>query len=394
MSDELLYHAANARALGTDGERQIWTVSQVNSLTRKLLEGSIPLLRVAGEISGFKRYRSGHCYFTLKDEHAQLNCVMWSDDARRLPAAPPEGMAVHVFGQPSVYVRAGRLQFVVRELQAQGEGLWKLAFERIRKKLQAEGLLDPRRKRRLPRFPSCVGVVTSAEGAALRDICTVIRKRAPWTDILVYATRVQGDGAAVAIVAAIRKACKANDAEVLIVGRGGGSVEDLWAFNDERVARAIAGSPIPVISAVGHETDVTMADLVADRRAATPSAAAELAVPDKGLVQGELVRASTRLRSILEVRLERGRRRTEFMEGQLLQALGRNLAQRRARLEAVTQRLRALGPLAVLQRGYAVAQQDGRILRSITDFAFPMQFTLRLQDGRIAARAERVEAEE
>lgn len=394
MSDELLYRAANARALGTGGERQIWTVSQVNSLARKLLEGSIPLLRVAGEISGFKRYRSGHCYFTLKDEQAQLNCVMWSDDARRLPAAPPDGMAVHIFGQPSVYVRAGRLQFVVRELEARGEGLWKLAFERIRKKLQAEGLLDPRRKRRLPGFPSCVGVVTSAEGAALRDICAIIRKRAPWTDVMVYATRVQGDGAAAAIVAAIRSAGKANDAEVLIVGRGGGSVEDLWAFNDERVARAIASSSIPVISAVGHETDVTIADLVADWRAATPSAAAERAVPDKRLVQDELVRASTQLRSILEARLERGRRRTEYMEAQLLQALGRHLAQRRARLEALTQQLRALGPLAVLQRGYAVAQQDGRILRSITDFVVPMQFTLRVQDGRIAARAERIEAEE
>ena len=268
MNGDLFFQAANARALGSDGLPNVWSVAQVNSLTRQLLEGAIPPLWVAGEVSGFKRYPSGHCYFALKDERSQLACVMWRDEARALPTEPPEGMAVHVFGYVSLFERQGRYQFVVRELAARGEGLWRLAFERLRRQLESEGLLDPGRKRPLPRFPICVGVITSTEGAALRDIVSVVRRRAPWTHILVYPSRVQGDDAARTIVSALAAACRGGHADVLVVGRGGGSLEDLRAFNDERVARAIAGSTIPTVSAVGHESDLTLADLVADRRAA------------------------------------------------------------------------------------------------------------------------------
>ena len=394
MNEDLLFQAANARALGRGPPARIWSVSQVNALARQLLEGSIPSLWVAGEVSGFKRLPAGHCFFNLKDERAQISCVMWSEAARALPTEPAEGMAVHVYGRPSVYERQGRFQFVVSELTARGEGLWRLALERIRRQLEAEGLLDPGRKRPLPRYPMCVGVVTSTEGAALRDIVSVIRRRAPWTDIIVYPTQVQGRSAAPAIIAAVRRACKARRAQVLIVGRGGGSVEDLWAFNDERVAREIARSSIPVISAVGHEIDVTLADLVADRRAPTPSAAAEFAVPERDSVLADLERAGDRMPASLRDRMARGLTRLDAMESRLVEALRRGLDRRRLALESASRRLQALGPMAVLQRGYALAlDQDDRVLRSARSFAPGMQFTLRMRDGRIRARTQDVAQE-
>ena len=360
-------------------------------MARELIEGSLPLFWVAGEVSGFKRYPSGHCYFTLKDRSAQLSCVIWRDQARRLPAEPPEGMAVHAFGYLSIFERAGRFQFVVREVTAHGEGLWRVAFERVRMKLESEGLLDPARKRPLPAYPACVGVVTSSEGAALRDIVSVIRRRARWTDILIYPARVQGDEAPREIVAAIGRAGRSARADVLIVGRGGGSLEDLHAFNEEGVARAIAASPVPVISAVGHETDVTLADLVADRRAATPSNAAELAVPDGDHLRSELANHAGRMAAALRNGVSRGARRVERLEERLVDAMTMTLERRGRIVEGLSQRLQALGPLEVMRRGYAVAlDDDGHILRSVADFQPGARFTLRLKDGRVAARAEDV----
>jgi exodeoxyribonuclease VII large subunit len=392
VSGDLFFQAANTRALGRDEVPQVWSVSQVNALARELLEGSVPPLWVAGEVSGFKRYPAGHCFFTLKDRRSQLSCVMWRDEARALPAEPPEGMAVQVFGYPSVYERAGRFQFVVRRLTARGEGLWRVAFERLRKTLAADGLLDPARKRPLPPFPSCVGVVTSIEGAAIRDIVSIIRRRAPWIDILIYPARVQGDDAPATIVAAIGAACRAGRADVLIVGRGGGSVEDLWAFNDERVARAIADASVPVVSAVGHETDVTIADLVADCRAPTPSAAAELAVPDLDRLRAELASAGERLAAALRNGLGRNLRRVERLEERIVGAVQAVIERRRIAVEALRHRLEALGPMAVLRRGYALALDgEGRILRSVASFRPGMEFRLRLRDGRVQARTERVD---
>ncbi len=272
-------------AEAADRGRRVWTVSQVNLAARRLLEGAVPPLWVSGEITNFTRARSGHCYFTLRDREAQLRCVMWRDEARRLPTAPEEGMEVRALGRLTVYVGRGDFQLAVAALEGRGEGLWKLAFDRLRARLLAEGLLAPERKRRLPLHPACVGVVTSLEGAALRDILSVLRRRAPWTRVVVCGCRVQGNGAAGEIAAAIGRFGSAG-ADLLIIGRGGGSREDLWAFNEEIVARAIAASAIPTISAVGHETDLTIADLVADLRAPTPSAAAEAAVPPRGPRQG------------------------------------------------------------------------------------------------------------
>ncbi len=394
MTDDLFYRAANTRALGRERQADVWSVSQVNTLARKLLEGSIPQLWVAGELSSFKRYPAGHCFFTLKDRRSQLSCVMWREAARTLPTEPPEGMTVHAFGHPTVYERAGRLQFVVLELAERGEGLWRLAFERLRKKLEAEGLLDPARKRPLPSLPACVGIVTSLEGAALRDVVSTIRRRAPWTDVLIYPARVQGDGAPMTIVAGIRHACEAGRAQLLIVGRGGGAVEDLRAFNDERVARAIAASTVPVISAVGHETDITLADLVADHRAPTPSSAAELAVPDRTQLRSDLQNSERRMRITLESAVVLGRRRIERLEEQLVQTVGGALERRRHAVSGLAHRLKALGPMAVLQRGYALAlDEDGTILRGVAGFRAGMPFMLRLQDGRVLARSERVDEE-
>ncbi len=395
MNQDLFFQAANTRALGGDRVPDVWSVSQVNALARELLEGSLPPLWVAGEVSGFKRYPAGHCFFTLKDRTSQLSCVMWREAAQTLPAEPPEGLAVHAFGYPTVYERAGRFQFVVRELSARGEGLWRIAFERARRRLAADGLLDPARKRSLPGFPTCVGVVTSLEGAAIRDIVSVVRRRAPWTDILVYPARVQGDDAAGSIIAALEQAGAAARAEVLIVGRGGGSLEDLHAFNDERVARAIARSPLPVVSAVGHEMDVTLTDLVADQRAPTPSAAAELAVPDVQRLRAELSSAGTRLVRALRSRTVRDFQRLARFEERLSAAVSRRILDRRQALLGLQQRLEALGPMAVLRRGYALALDgEGRILRTATAFRPGGEFTLRLWDGGVRARTETVAGED
>ena len=391
MTYDLFHQVASTRALRGAREPRVWSVSQVNALARELLEGACPPMWVAGEVSGFKRLDAGHCFFALKDRTARLNCVMWRDAARRLPAEPPEGMAVHVFGRPSVYERAGRFQFVVVELTARGEGLWRIAFERVRRKLADEGLLDAERKRPLPAYPACVGVVTSPEGAAVRDIVSIIRRRAPWVHIIVYPARVQGDGSDGSIVRALRMAAEAGHAEVLIVGRGGGSAEDLRAFNEERVARGIVASPVPVISAVGHETDVTLADLVADWRAPTPSAAAEAAVPDLQRLRADLASAGERLAAGLRNGVRRGAQRLERLEARLVETMSGDLDRRRAALESLRRRLLALGPMEVLGRGYALALDDaGRILRSRRDFAPGSEFLLRLQDGTIRARTEAV----
>ena len=394
MTYDLFFQAANARALGSTSEPTVWSVSQVNALARQLLEGACPPIWVAGEVSGFKRYPAGHCFFTLKDRAARLSCVMWSDAARRLPAEPPEGMAVHVFGRPSLYERAGRFQFVVGRLTAQGEGLWRVAFERVRRKLAEEGLLDADRKRPLPSYPACVGVITSAEGAAVRDIVSVIRRRAPWVHVIVYAARVQGEGADDSIVGALRQAIQAAHADLLIVGRGGGSAEDLRPFNEESVARAVADSPIPVISAVGHETDVTLTDLVADYRAPTPSSAAEVAVPDLERLRADLGNAGERMIAALRNGVRRDSLRVDRLGSRLVEAVQSRIERRWLALESLSQRLQALGPMEVLGRGYALALDvEGRVLRSRSDFRPDSEFVLRLRDGTIRARTESVDPE-
>jgi exodeoxyribonuclease VII large subunit len=340
-------------SLGASVEEAV-TVTEINSAVRQRLEREFGSLWVRGEISNWRPHSNGHRYFTLRDDSAQLKCVMWRSDAEKLPAEPEEGMEVCARGQLTVYEARGSYQLVVRAIQAEGEGLWRLAFEKLRRRLQQEGLLEDARKTPLPRVPLKVGVVTSRSGAAVRDVVSVIQRRAPWTRILISDCRVQGPGSAADIVLALERLVREGSSDVIILTRGGGSIEDLWAFNEEIVARAIADCPVPTISAVGHEIDVTIADLVADRRAPTPSVAGEIVVEDSLVVQSGLQALAEGLVSGL-------RRRAEAGEDRLRQAAMAAVLHTRARIEKLTSklalaggRLDALSPLAILSRGYAV----------------------------------------
>ena len=388
-------------------EPRVWTVTQVNRAVRSLLEDTIESLWISGEVTNWTRARSGHCYFTLKDEQAQLRCVMFKTEAVTLPSDPEEGTTVRAFGGLTLYEARGEYQMVVRRLEAEdAEGLWRQAFDRLRSKLEAEGLLAPERKRPLPRFPEAVGVVTSLAGAALADILTVVRRRAPWTRVIVRGARVQGEGSGDEVAEAIQALGGSGLVDVLIVGRGGGSLEDLWAFNEEAVARAIVACPVPVISAVGHEVDVTISDLVADVRAPTPSAGAEAAVEDgEGLADALSItrtRMSGALRAIafhrreaLGVRLSqlrragadlvRPRREAVSRAGDRMDSAIRGLwTLKRARLTEVAGKMDVLSPLATLGRGYALPQDvNGRILRTVEAFEVGDRFSLRVSDGSV-----------
>ena len=388
-------------------EPRVWSVTQVNRAVRGLLEDTIESLWIGGEVANWTRARSGHCYFTLKDEQSQLRSVMFKTEAETLPADPEEGTTVRAFGGLTLYEARGEYQLVVRRLEAQdAEGLWRQAFERLRLKLEAEGLLAPERKRALPRFPTAVGVVTSLAGAALADILTVVRRRAPWTRVVVRGARVQGEGSGDEVAEAIAVLGGSGLVDVLIVGRGGGSLEDLWAFNEEVVARAIVACPVPVISAVGHEVDVTISDLVADVRAPTPSAGAEAAVEDgEGLsdalgvtrtrMSGALRAITFRRREVLGLRLGQLRRsgvglvqpRREAVSrtGDRMESAVRGIATlKKARLTEVAGKMDVLSPLATLGRGYALPQDvSGRILRTVEAFEKGDRFSLRVSDGSV-----------
>jgi exodeoxyribonuclease VII large subunit len=304
-------------------------------------------------------------------------------------------MSVRALGTVTLYEARGEYQLVVRELEASAAGgLWRVAFERLRTQLEAEGLLDPGRKRPLPPTPRRVGVVTSPVGAAIHDILRVIEQRAPWTTVVLSPARVQGEGAEHEIARALENLVTHGRVDVVIVGRGGGSVEDLWAFNRAEVARAIAECPVPVVSAVGHETDVTIADLVADRRAATPSSAAELVVPDGAELRRHVRVCAARLSGGLRRASDRKRRAVEALAASLGSRARSLLQSREHRLGRVADRLEALSPLASLKRGYTVAQDPtGRLLRRVEDFEPGRPFRLRLVDGRVHCHVERTESD-
>jgi exodeoxyribonuclease VII large subunit len=410
-------------------EPQVWTVSEISQAVKTLLEDQLPPLWISGEVANWKRAGSGHCYFTLKDENSQLRCVMWKRDASRLPMDPEEGMKIRVFGQITLYGSRGDLQLMANRLEAEdGEGLWRLAFEKLKKELQGEGLLSQERKRPLPSFPQSVGVVTSTTGAALHDILTVLRRRAPWLRVIVAGARVQGEGSSQEVADAIRRLAATGEVDVLIVGRGGGSIEDLWAFNEEPVARALAECPVPVVSAVGHEVDITISDLVADFRAPTPSAAAEAVAPDKDEILRYLKGVGARLAQGLRRGVD-GQRRTfgqlqkglfrvgsgltlphrrsvayrlealgRLAKGRLTEgdnrlirsneAMGRTmkglLNRRRVHLAGLAGKMHALSPLNTLQRGYSVAvDEKGRLLKESKDFVLGGEFLLRVVDGKV-----------
>ena len=386
-----LFDSPRARTrLGTTIDNPM-SVLDLTLQTREIVESRLRGVWVRGELSDFKRHRNGHWYFCLRDRVAQIRCVVWLADQYRIPAAPEDGMQVVVFGHMTVFAARGDLQLKVVRIDAEGDGLWRKAMELTLAKLRKEGLLDDSRKRPIPHYPQCIAVVTSPDGAALRDIAAVIRKRSLGARLVVCPAQVQGETAALEIAAAIRRVGRWAKADVLIVGRGGGSKDDLWAFNDERVARAVAASAVPVISAVGHEVDLTVCDAVADLRAPTPSAAANAACVSQDEVTKALISARRDLSDVMKSRLGAGGRDVARLAGSIARSAEQIVAERKSLLGNTAARLNALSPLATLSRGYAVARdENGAALTSARQFSAGLKFNLLLHDGQIAAKTEEV----
>jgi exodeoxyribonuclease VII large subunit len=370
------------------------SVSDLATETRALVESGLRPVWVRGEITDFKRHRNGHWYFCLRDSGAQVRCVVWSSDQRIIPAPPDDGMQVRVFGQMTVFTARTDLQLRVRRIEAEGDGLWRKAMELTLSKLRHEGLLDEGRKRPIPRFPRRVAIVTSADGAALRDIAAVMRKRNAGVQLVVCQAKVQGDGAALEIAAALGRVARWALADLVIVGRGGGGKEDLWAFNDERVARAVVACPVPVISAVGHEADITVCDAVADLRAPTPSAAAAAACSARDEIEKAFALARRDLSDAIASRLQSARAELERLGRRIPQSARGIVTARKSLLSAAAGRLNALSPLATLSRGYAVARnRAGDALTSARQFRAGLKFELLLHDGTVSADATDVAPE-
>lgn len=400
-------------------QQHIFSISQVNEYLRTRMDADPMLSQIAvrGEISNYKMYPSGHHYFTLKDEGAALKCVMFKGNAQRLRFRPENGMQVIAMGRITVYPRDGAFQLYCASMTVDGVGDLYAAFEQLKSKLTAQGLFDPAHKKPLPRYPGIIGIVTSSAGAAIHDMLRILRKRYPLTRIRLLPVRVQGAEAPGEIAAAIRYANRYQLADLLIVGRGGGSMEDLWAFNDEQVAHAIYDSTIPVISAVGHEPDVTIADYVADLRAATPSNAAELAVPDREALQqnldsmvssmasslGRMLKAAKQQLNALSSSavlvsptgyLEQREKNLVLLTNRLAAAQNQSLAKTRQRYVGTVSKLDAMSPLKVLSRGYSMVRDpDGNILRSASQTAVGEQITITLARGKLFAEVSRKEEE-
>jgi len=391
--------------------QQVLSITQVNEYIRSQLDAD-PLLQaiaVRGEISNYKMYPSGHHYFTLKDEGGALKCVMFKGNALRLRFRPENGMKVIAMGKISVYPRDGAYQLYCTAMTVDGIGDLHAAFEQLKAKLAAQGLFDEAHKKPIPKYPQTIGIVTSSAGAAIHDMLRILRKRYPLTKVLLLPVRVQGVEAPPEIAAAIRYANRYRLADLLIVGRGGGSIEDLWAFNDERVAFAIYESEIPVISAVGHEPDVTISDFVADLRAATPSNAAELAVPDQDALRQtldsmqsamavalnrqlksaqrhlQMLSASPALRSPFGY-LEQKRKNLELLCNRMTAAQTKGIDAKKRRYVELTAKLDAMSPLKVLTRGYSMTTlSDGSVVRSVDQVNDGDRITVSLSDGAIIA---------
>ena len=390
---------------------QVITVTQINEYIRAMMDGDRLLNQVAikGELSNYKLYPSGHHYFTLKDEGGALRCVMFKGNALRMKFRPENGMQVIAMGKITVFPRDGAYQLYCTGLVLDGVGDLYAAFEQLKAKLQAQGLFDPAHKQPLPKFPGTIGIVTSSAGAAVHDMLRILRKRYPLTKVLLLPVRVQGAEAPGEIAAAIRYANHYRLADLLIVGRGGGSMEDLWAFNDEIVARAIYDSKIPVISAVGHEPDVTISDFVADLRAATPSNAAELAVPDQDALHQTLDQLSVAMATAMtrQIKMRRQhlnvlagsaalqspegyliqrKKAVEMLANRLLAGQNMQLSKKQQRFIAMTAKLDAMSPLKVLTRGYAMAQKENdEIVRSVSQIEPGDMVRVSLADGAFTA---------
>lgn len=394
-----------------DGVRVI-SIGQLNRYVKSLLEGdrNLAAVYIGGEISNFtNHYKSGHLYMSLKDETAVVKAVMFRAYAAKLPFCPENGMKVIVKARVSLYEKDGSFQIYIEEMQPDGVGALQIAYEQLKNRLAAEGLFDEAHKKPIPRYPGRVGVITSPTGAAVRDIFNVLGRRFPLAQIVFTPVLVQGEGAPAQLVEALRRFNEAAAADVLIIGRGGGSIEELWAFNDERVARAVAASRIPVISAVGHETDFTICDFVADLRAPTPSAAAELAVPDQTQLQlritqllqsarqaalHEIENAGKRFLSAREKRclstplfyVEEQSMRLDYLTRAFAGAAQTVLSRGNTRLTGAAAKLDALSPLKVLSRGYSIVYKDDQVVKQPLDVSVGDMLRIRLSDGALRCR--------
>jgi exodeoxyribonuclease VII large subunit len=369
---------------------QVWSVAQLSSVVKQLIDGSFMPVWVRGEIVQCKVWSSGHWYFTLRDKRSQVKCCLWKLNAGRAGKPPADGTEVYVLGRPGLYEEKGEFQFIVqRIIPTAALGRQQQEVERVKAALQRDGLFEPARKRKVPDYACTVALVTSPDGAAVHDVVTVTRKRWPGATILVVGARVQGDGAVQDIVRALGLVNRIPGVDVCIVGRGGGGREDLAAFNSEAVCRALAAVRVPTISAVGHETDISLTDLVADTRAATPSAAAELAVADRRDVRRLVDDLALRLASGLSGRTRLAAERLARTGDRLHAGVDAVLHLRRTQADRLGFQLDALSPLKVLGRGYAVpVAPDGRVLRGRADFVPGSPFHLRVSDGEVKARVE------
>ena len=395
-------------------ETHIFSVSELTHTIKYLLEENIPTIWLEGEVSNFKAHSSGHFYFTLKDNSAQISAVIWRSRAAMLDFEIEDGMHVQALGNVRVFERSGRYNFDILRIQPAGLGKLQMEFERLKKQLEAEGLFSAEHKKPIPKYPLRVGVITSDTGAAIRDIINVISRRAPNVQIILRPVQVQGEGAAKDIAAAIAEFNDFGEVDVLIVGRGGGSLEDLWAFNEEVVARAIFNSRIPIISAVGHEIDFTIADFVADLRAPTPSAAAELAVPDFMELRRKVLRYAQQMRRAVLMKIEHYRQRItalrrsyglrrpedllhqyalriDELSTQLSRNMLRNLTDRKQYLQQLILRLQNLSPKKVLERGYSITYLDGKVLKEAVKARVNGMITTELYRGKIESQITKIE---
>jgi exodeoxyribonuclease VII large subunit len=391
-----------------------WSVTSLTRHIRQLLENDSDIqdVWVQGEVSNCSRPASGHLYFTLKDATASLRCVMWRNDAQRQKTLPRDGDAVEVHGSVGLYELSGVYQLYVDQIRPVGEGLLYQEFLRLKERLEAEGLFDPQRKRPIPRLPGCIGIVTSPTGAALQDILNTLKRRYPMARVVIAPVPVQGDDAPPLIVAALQNLERVVKPDVILLARGGGSIEDLWAFNDERVARSIVTCSVPVICGVGHETDFTISDFAADLRAPTPTAAAEQAAVDQSELSGALNDASRRLERAIADRLQTPRWRLDELSRRMQMlsprsrirsdrqrvdeytrrarsALAHSLLLQRTRLASLEQGLAVLNPQAVLRRGYAiVTMPTGNVVRSVEQVQSGDHLQVRVADGQFGAQVE------
>lgn len=391
-------------------ERQALSVTQLNEYLKMVIEGDRVLSNVfvRGEVSNFKLYSSGHAYFTLKDDAGQLKSVMFRSYFSRLAFLPEDGMRVIAHGRVSVYESSGQYQLYVDDLQPDGAGSLAMRFEQLKRKLAADGLFDESRKRPLPPMPKRIGVITSPSGAAVHDIINVLGRRFPAAEMILYPSEVQGTQAPAQLISGVEFFSATGLVDVIILGRGGGSAEDLWAFNDEYLARAVASCSVPVISAVGHESDFTICDFVADRRAPTPSAAAELAVPDVGEILRGLASAHTSLQMSMQKRITQERRilnqmtqsrvfaypermldsfrvRLDEQDADLNRGIEQAILQKKQNTASVAGKLQALNPLSILSRGYATVSKDGLSVTSIKQINDNDTLDIRMADGSVRA---------